>query len=144
MWILTFLPNIKKIKQNKIKTSECVFLSGCVCVKFVRSWGVEGIYISTWHSQNTYISFHLIFSDFMFILWWGAFAGDSQWWLTSWSLFPFREINIVISTINVRTKCDIFNIKMYKKETKHISSSRTVNGVIVTHREGSAEDNICI
>lgn len=33
---------------------------------------------------------------------------------------------------------------MYKKETKHISSSRTDNGVIVTHREGSAEDNICI
>ena len=69
----------------------CLLFSGCVCVKFVRGWGAKGIYISTWHSQNTYISFHLIFSDFLFILYGGVLAGDSGDSHPG-LYFPFREI----------------------------------------------------
>ena len=69
-----FQTNIKKIKQNR-RVRVCLPFWLCLC-EVCAELGCRGIYISTWHSQNTYISFHLIFSDFMFILWWGALAGD--------------------------------------------------------------------
>ena len=81
------------------------------------------------------IHFYLAFSKHLHLisfnfLWFYVYSmvgslGWGQRWLTSWLvfIFHFEKINIVISAINER---------ILQIEKKHISSSLTVNGVIVT------------